>query len=626
MNIASYIKYPKDPSYVIDSVISNVKDELIRNRKAIIYGLPGVGKTSLATELAHELNEFSIQWFDCDDQTKADSALHHLIAALNLNAQQIDSKTLAINKINRELAKKPQDFLFIFDNVEKWSHLAEMVNNFPRNVHVLITTRDQNLHESIATFHIKMFKTDKAREFLKASVKNRTLTNDSINEILSFMSSDTDSILPIDLKCIVSLINESDLDTTDLLFKNGTPRDFMQIVHQKLTSRPKALDLLQFIAYMDADFIQPKLLSSFLEQSVKEITELAEELEKLSLIKIVANQRGIYGICTHRLLQDRVQASVEPSGEARIVGIQFGYFDQLFNRLNEAQFWADESHNSLISSMLIMLERRRLIGDKGKLAAFELKLASLRSNFLFSRKLYGKIKLLELDLKRKEDPGSLAVADVYFQLGSYFYLDESIDDLLGALVAFECCVSILVRHLGEMHEIVADMYSEIGECLFKMNEMSSAIGFYKKSFDINLSLKRMVPARLRSAEIARSFEEMGQLERAIEWFETYYSLYEDEQSLVLYDELVECLMRVGRYQEALFYLRKRLRNEIGDDLDTDETRDLIEQCLRALEFGGITVDNRRVKIDSDTVNAMCNLSTQDDNLGICFSFLREYGF
>lgn len=131
-----------------ESYVNNIKSLLLGNTTVVIHGQAGIGKTSLAIKLAHELRtEFpdGVLWYRVD--TSSPSQILASIAytyGKDITAiQDVNSRASLVRSI---LAHKKA--LIIYDNVEKDSRLDLLLPN-THSVAVLITSR----YQTIETFH-----------------------------------------------------------------------------------------------------------------------------------------------------------------------------------------------------------------------------------------------------------------------------------------------------------------------------------------------------------------------------------------------------------------------------------------------------------------------------------------
>ena len=136
----------KDPYYIANEpLFQRIIKELQQNNKCYINGVPGVGKSSLATEIAHKLSDTHLAiWFDCASELKIDQSVRSLATLLNINnLSNLEDNFLAIkNKLNQE-----KKYLFILDNVETYESVEALTTRNPENFFIVITTRDERLKD-----------------------------------------------------------------------------------------------------------------------------------------------------------------------------------------------------------------------------------------------------------------------------------------------------------------------------------------------------------------------------------------------------------------------------------------------------------------------------------------------
>ena len=99
----------------------------MQSKIVIIYGPPGIGKTSHALELAYIMKEkeFNIQWFNSETKDKFNTGLQFLNKLVNPNPDEKPTFEDMIKFLKNELSQaNEKKFLFILDNLVYW----EMMN------------------------------------------------------------------------------------------------------------------------------------------------------------------------------------------------------------------------------------------------------------------------------------------------------------------------------------------------------------------------------------------------------------------------------------------------------------------------------------------------------------------
>jgi len=147
MSISSYFKRDRDPSYIPDEnqfEKLNAEFDIEGNQRIYVYGPPGIGKSSFVNEFGYRQNEQNktVFWLDVETTQKISEELNYLLRAFNVEINDEDDERAKLQKLNDSIHNiENRFFLFIFDNLEKYDHIAEFIRNLPSKVKVLITTR-----------------------------------------------------------------------------------------------------------------------------------------------------------------------------------------------------------------------------------------------------------------------------------------------------------------------------------------------------------------------------------------------------------------------------------------------------------------------------------------------------
>lgn len=145
---APYLTQHHIPRY---ELINAVKNKLHKQSDSKIilaglHGLGGVGKTTLATYLFHHFDNYSFKgWFKSETEELLKNDYFNLGTHLKLFTQNMSDEQKII-EVKKWLEKQHSTFL-VYDNSPNMDILS---NYLPSNGHVIITTRNTNVHSAIA--------------------------------------------------------------------------------------------------------------------------------------------------------------------------------------------------------------------------------------------------------------------------------------------------------------------------------------------------------------------------------------------------------------------------------------------------------------------------------------------
>jgi hypothetical protein len=134
--------------------------------QAAVHGLPGIGKTSLATEYAHRhsADYAGVWWAPAEKQNALINSLADLARVLDPKlASEPDSKKAAIAALGK-LAESARPWLLIYDNVESPDAIRSLEPS--AGVRLLITTRFPDWRGHAVEFELDVFEPEIAIDFL----------------------------------------------------------------------------------------------------------------------------------------------------------------------------------------------------------------------------------------------------------------------------------------------------------------------------------------------------------------------------------------------------------------------------------------------------------------------------
>ena len=147
---------------------------------AAVCGLGGVGKTSLATEYAHQKKDYytgGVYWFSGENDTSFESSVYDVAATFGL---QNDSFRLTLSNTLAKIARNEKPWFIVLDNMDQLNLSADIVKLLSgpwqnhASGHLLITTRrkptaladDVRYFDEICCLGLKCFEIEEGKKFL----------------------------------------------------------------------------------------------------------------------------------------------------------------------------------------------------------------------------------------------------------------------------------------------------------------------------------------------------------------------------------------------------------------------------------------------------------------------------
>jgi adenylate kinase family enzyme len=162
---------------------NKIKESLKMKQRVWIYGPPGVGKTTTASEFANSVQlTQKVRWFDARTTERIEKSFKNIHETFIGKTADLEMKLIFqnLNSLEREM-------LFIFDNVIDSSEIDKYLNALRSNSNIkfLITSRDQpkTFENEYNQIEIEAFtRKDVEKYFGNAFLKR--FTKDQINNII----------------------------------------------------------------------------------------------------------------------------------------------------------------------------------------------------------------------------------------------------------------------------------------------------------------------------------------------------------------------------------------------------------------------------------------------------------
>ena len=204
---------PKVKYYIKDkSKFRELKEKLINNQVVLVSGLPGLGKSSFASEYARDRRKIKpntlIRVIAADSKEAIQSEYLQLglmyddIASNNLTPE--NTKDKVNQKISQQVGKNGEAIL-VFDNAEKLmdsdvNYIKPYLEDIPNNIRIIVTSRDSTC-DYLPKLNLQPFSEKQAQEYFKKSILSydESIKHENFKRLFDVIASKNEEILPYTL-------------------------------------------------------------------------------------------------------------------------------------------------------------------------------------------------------------------------------------------------------------------------------------------------------------------------------------------------------------------------------------------------------------------------------------------
>ena len=445
-----------------------------------IAGLGGAGKTQLALEYAyrHIADYDAVWWLRAEDSATLVADIAQLATPLRLPENGLADQQATAAAVLAWLGRRP-GWLLIFDNVRSASACRAWLPAAGMG-HVILTSRDPNWLKLARPLRLPSLPRAEAVAFLqkRSGVEEPTAAAELCEAL---------GDLPLAISLAASYIETTQISIADYLERyQGAPRALLDdavaatweiSIEQLRTDEPDALDLLNLIAFLASDDIDPRLLSGRFPDTLQ-LDRARAGLLRYSLIEARAGT-----ISVHRLVQAATRARLAREGIEKV------WAEAALKLVKEAFPFKDDKVETWSASARLLPHALAAAGHCESLGvALETTSRLLNEVGLYLR---NRAQLAQADHSMKR---SLAIAEKVFGpdhtnvaacAGNISTVLEGQGDLPGALRYAQRALSTDEQVYGPDHPKVAERASSIGTILFAQGDLTGALEYTRRALAID---------------------------------------------------------------------------------------------------------------------------------------------
>jgi tetratricopeptide (TPR) repeat protein len=303
---------PDKPQIFIgrERLIKNITWELINKKQVWLYGLPGIGKSTLALYISYTLANIFFDgtyWFRADIKNPQ-VILDELLTHLGYNTQGVTNSELKLNKLSQLIQGK--NILIILDNITTDLLSSREINHlFKLQIAIICTSLEINVNKKIHRIKMKCFS---KKEFMDLAEKILAkpfikLQREQLNELgflLGYLPISSIIVLkriyldPLHLPNYISQLKQNKLELSNVIYDNKNLYSAFIFTFNKLSVvQQKILISCSLFEGSDFSIESVAILNTIRKSKIKfQLTEL------LQLSFIDTSSRGRYRL--HPAIRD----------------------------------------------------------------------------------------------------------------------------------------------------------------------------------------------------------------------------------------------------------------------------------------------------------------------------------
>ena len=277
-----------------EQIIKDIIWQIISNKKVILYGSPGVGKTSIGIRIAHIFRNqfpFDVFWFRADLKTD-EKIIDELLGFLDSKTVLIHSKDQKIKRLRKLITKK--NLLMILDNFELKKNNQILSLLIDLNISLLITSIKLQNNSQFTHINLQAF-TDKEFSLLAEKVLGKPFVvanYESIAEIGSlsgYLPIISNIILkqlfskPLEIRNYISNIKKNIINLDSMTYDNKNLYKSIDICFKQLNLQLQQV-LSSTVLFEGSDF-DIKVIAFINDIPLEVATRLVQTLIEYSFIE-----------------------------------------------------------------------------------------------------------------------------------------------------------------------------------------------------------------------------------------------------------------------------------------------------------------------------------------------------
>ncbi len=540
--------------------MSQIENCLVRSKKIILISSPD--SNNGLSIIAHMLSERFISNFNnfvyclnANENTIEYSFKQFANKIPNFVIEEKSDQEQLILRVYNHLNNKDKKtkILFVFNDCENYENIQSYIKP-NENIFFLITTKNRffisRKNKSLfEKFDLNPFSQNECKDYLKNNeieikLKTNTIQPYVLNKMIAFVK--------------LKRLHGMELNHNDFIDKTYTDEELFKIL---IENDNNAWNILKFSSILDSNFISISILERLTNIDKKNLTQIIQNIESISLINALYNDEFGFQISTS--FQQDIISYMKDDNLPELENIRI----KIASIINEIfDVWSTNKYyfNNIIKMISFLLNEKMTIDPE------KYEIMKNFAQFYFRWENYDEsLNLYKECLRMCNEDSSLETALILNKMGIIFEMkgdyNESLDNHYKSINIYETIGEIISVQYATALNNIANVFEKIGD-------YEKSLAYLKKSSDIT----EKIFGPICHPAIASSLNNIGCV---------YSAKQMNDLAIQSFNKALEITKRVNGDVDGLEVagLYKSLANAFLNKQEYDSALENYEKCLKILK-------------------------------------------
>jgi hypothetical protein len=303
----------------IDKNISILMNENFEKfNKIVLYGPPGIGKTSNASQYAYSTKDTIVRWINANSKPDIENSIYNIFKEFHPQSEENEKGRIA-DIVIKKLNNLKTQLLLVFDNVNDYQDVYQYVSLLNKNIKVLTTSRYEPDDQQYKCIEIVSFTKKEFIDYLRKNFNESRATSDQLNDLVNKLTfkQKSELFLPQKVELITSFIKNNKFmafsDVIDSCVNKNFDELIASIINQLESdgndNKQRAFELLRYLYLINDNIIEVKIIQDLIP--LDHVNQSIDILINLGIATLTYENKEFPSLLFHRNIKDDIIGYIE---------------------------------------------------------------------------------------------------------------------------------------------------------------------------------------------------------------------------------------------------------------------------------------------------------------------------